>query len=243
MKNLIKSKLRYWFYKLLKPKPYFKRQIRINKHWHGNNYGGFFVHPNLLNEDSIVYSVGIGEDISFDLSIIDTHGCKVFAFDPTPKSISYVRQNVKLNNENFAFYDFGLSAKSGFVDFYLPKNQDHVSGSYINQENIDVGQKVTVEMKSIQDTAELLGHKRIDVLKMDIEGAEYEVLTSVLKTDIEIGQILVEFHERFFEDGIERTKQIIADLNSHSFKLFAVSSTFEEISFINCKALKSSNSV
>ena len=34
----------------------------------GTNYGGWYINNNIeLNEDSIVYSAGIGEDISFDL--------------------------------------------------------------------------------------------------------------------------------------------------------------------------------
>ena len=31
--------------------------------------------------------------------------------------------------DNFHFYDYGISDKSGFINFYLPKNPDHVSGS------------------------------------------------------------------------------------------------------------------
>ena len=49
-----------------------------------------------------------------------------------------------------------------------------------------------------------LGHERLDVLKMDIEGAEYEVVADVLASGIDIGQLLIEFHHRFSNVGIER---------------------------------------
>jgi len=39
------------------------------KTWYGSPYGGFYVDPTLLDENSVVYSFGIGEDISFDLDI------------------------------------------------------------------------------------------------------------------------------------------------------------------------------
>jgi len=34
---------------------------------------------------AVVYSLGIGEDISFDLALIEKYGARVHAFDPTPK--------------------------------------------------------------------------------------------------------------------------------------------------------------
>lgn len=52
--------------------PPIKVQTRCKKIWYGNGYGGFYVNPDLLNSSSIVYSIGIGEDISFDLDVIKT---------------------------------------------------------------------------------------------------------------------------------------------------------------------------
>ena len=44
--------------------------------------------PDELGSDSIVYSFGVGEDVTFDLALIDRYGMTVHAFDPTPKSIA-----------------------------------------------------------------------------------------------------------------------------------------------------------
>ena len=123
-----------------------------------------------MNENSIVYSVGIGEDIFFDQAIINKHKCQVFGFDPTPKSINWVK-NQQLPNQ-FSFYEFGISDKTGNVDFYLPKNPAYVSGSISLQKNVNENEKVNVQMKTIADAAKQLGHDHIDVLKMDIEVAE-----------------------------------------------------------------------
>ena len=56
----------------------------------GDSYGGFMVALNELQNESVVYSFGIGEDLSFSEGIMDTINCSIFAFDPTPKSIKYV---------------------------------------------------------------------------------------------------------------------------------------------------------
>ena len=132
------------------------------------------MHPNLITKDSIVYSFGIGEDISFDLAIIEKHNCKVFGFDPTPKSINWIKK--QSISPNFTFFDYGIADKSEAIDFYLPKNPAYVSGSFIKHKNINDQEKVLVQMKTLEDITLDFGHKRIDVLKMDIEGAEYQVI-------------------------------------------------------------------
>ena len=141
--------------------------------------------------------MGIGEDVSFDLALIADHNCHVFGFDPTPKSINWLKQQKSLPSK-FVFFEYGIDVKSGLANFYLPKNPDHVSGSVVKQENVNEKQKLVVEMKSLKDIINTLGHRKIDILKIDIEGAEYNLLDSILESSIQIDQILIEFHLKIF---------------------------------------------
>jgi FkbM family methyltransferase len=209
-----------------------RRGINVKTKWYGNEYGGFFVCPDTLNESSVVYSFGIGEDVSFDVDIINHHRCSVFGFDPTPKSIKWVNNQRSTLPAEFKFFDYGLGDKTGPITFYLPKNREHVSGSYVQQENVDTLQAIEVQMKSLKDITAQLGHKKIDILKMDIEGAEYKVLESMMESQVPINQVLIEFHERFFENGKELTTKIVDLMKSKSYDIFAISDTFEEVSFI-----------
>lgn len=228
---MIKKSIKKLYFKLTWQKLYLRPKINCPFKWYGNSYGGFYVNPAILDKSSIVYSFGIGEDISFDLAIMKHHKCKLFAFDPTPKSISWIK-NQKMSPD-FIFHEYGLSAISGSVDFYLPKNSNFVSGSAIIQNNVNVDQKVTVKMLSIHDIVIKLGHKQIDLLKIDIEGSEYEVIQSIARSKIPICQIVVEFHERFFKDGKAKTIEAINILRNIGFEIFAVSDTYEEVSFIH----------
>lgn len=209
------------------------RHIRISvickSVWYGSRYGGFYINPEILNENSIVYSFGIGEDISFDTELIKKHSCNVFGFDPTPKSINLIKE--QSITSNFHFFDFGLGKVTGYSDFFFPKNPKHISGSIVEQNNINKCDKVKVLLKSFNDIAVELGHKRIDILKMDIEGAEYEMIDDILNTDIAVDQILVEFHDRLFQDGKNKTIDAILKLNK-KYAIFGFSDNYEEISFI-----------
>jgi glycosyltransferase involved in cell wall biosynthesis len=72
--DVIKSKAK-WCLKLLRGYGHLKPSVFVKKQWYGNNYGGFFICPEFLNSNSIVYSFGIGEDISFDQAVIYSHNC------------------------------------------------------------------------------------------------------------------------------------------------------------------------
>jgi len=78
---------------------------------------------------------------------------------------------------------------------------------------------------------ERLGHNHIDVLKMDIEGAEYGVIADLLSCNIRVDQLLVEFHHRWPEVGVQKTKQAIRELNRAGYRIFHISQTGEEYSF------------
>jgi len=212
--------------------------IRCHRVWYGTSYGGFYVHPDVLDEASIVYSLGVGQDISFDLEIHARHGCRVYCFDPTPKSIDWIRKQDLPAGITFCAY--GIAPSSGLVDFYLPRNPDFVSGSAMLQHNVDHDRKIEVQMLSLRDISQSMQHKKIDVLKMDIEGSEYDVVESVLNAGVQIGQILIEFHDRFFADGRQKSKRVVELMKNAGYEIFAVSESDEEISFIKRDVIESS---
>jgi FkbM family methyltransferase len=198
------------------------------KAWYGNDYGGFYVCPSAVPQGAVVYSFGIGKDISFDSEMMQRHGAQVFAFDPTPDSIAWV--GAQQAGEAFHFYPFGISHQTEQVDFFLPKNPAHVSGSALPTMLTDETRKITVQMRSFADIVGELGHTHIDVLKMDIEGAEYSVIPAILQTQASITQLLIEFHGRVLKH--QQTVEAVALLRAHGYEVFGISPRGEEISFI-----------
>lgn len=201
------------------------------KRWYGSEYGGFFVREEILEnrEQVIVYSCGVGNDISFDIKIMKKYKqSKVFAFDPTPISMKWI-ENQQLP-DNFLFFAIGISDKNGNEKMYFPKNFGVSYGIFSwDNENKD---EIIVEMQTIESIAEEHGHKFIDILKMDIEGSEFAVINALDFKKIQFGQILVEFHERFLENGNKILEKTIAFLEENGYECFAVSDDFE-YSFIN----------
>lgn len=195
----------------------------------GSSYGSYAICPDHITPDSIVYSFGVGEDISFDLALINRFGVSVCAFDPTPRSVHWL--NSQTLPEGFRFFDYGIADFDGTARFYLPENPDHVSCTILDHPK-SARQAIDVPVYRLQTIMHMLGHQRVSVLKLDIEGAEYAVLNNVLAYNVPVEQILVEFHHRFPGVGANTTKETISLLNKHGYKAFYVSPSQEEYSFI-----------
>lgn len=180
----------------------------------GSNYGGWTIPSNLLNEKSICYCAGAGEDISFDVNLIKQFKCNVFCFDPTPRSIEHInelRRNTTNNipfytipdklaynaNESILsklnFYPFGLWNQNTIMKFYIPKNPNHVSHSIANLQKTD--SFFEAQCYSLTTLMNKFNHKKIDLLKLDIEGAEIAVINDIIKNKIDVKCICIEFDE------------------------------------------------
>lgn len=195
----------------------------------GSEYGGWDLVTAGLNVDSVIYSFGVGQDISFDMALIKRFGHAIHAFDPTPKSIDWVKsQNV---GEKFILHEYGLAGIDGELTFNPPENPDHVSYTLLDRESTRAN-AISVSVKRLATVMSELGHSHIDLLKMDIEGAEYDVIDDLLTTGIRPNQLLVEFHHRFPGVGLEKTRQAIDKLRLMDYVLFSVSQSNEEYCFI-----------
>ena len=204
----------------------------------GSVYGGWAILPSLLDTNSIVYSFGIGDDISFDVALIEKFGVEVFAFDPTPKSISWVAQQALPGN--FTFVPIGLAHWDGDAVFLPPPNPNFVSYKMANPHHQLDNSSLYLDKYPVKRLGTLmnkLGHASIDVLKMDIEGAEYDVIGDMLSCNIYPKVLLVEFHHRWQEIGIQKTKKNIQMLREKGYKLFYVSDR-DEFGFLYTKEQK-----
>jgi FkbM family methyltransferase len=207
----------------------FSVQKKVKSITLGNKGASWTICTESIDSDSIFYSFGVGTDISFDLEMINRFGVKINAFDPTPKSIQWISD--QQTPTEFVFNPIGIAASSGEIEFTLPDNRNHVSGSIHNVLG-SKGQKIKVPVKDLESIMQNLSHTYIDILKMDIEGAEYDVIDFIINKKIPVKQLLVEFHHRFPKIGIAKSKRAIKKLTLAGYKIFHISESGEEYSFI-----------
>lgn len=209
MKNLrrVQNKLlRIALPRIFRPRA-LERLIRL-----GSVYGGWTVPLGKIDADSICYSFGGGEDLTFDLELALACGCTVHVFDPTPRAQEHFdvlccaaeRQEVPGGSafsiyqkkhldavDKVVFHSFGIWNDDTVVDFYQPVNSRHVSHSLTNIQRTKSGFRGQV--KRLKTIKRELGHDKVHFLKADIEGAEFDIIYDMLSTEEMPNVLAVEF--------------------------------------------------
>ena len=91
----------------------------------------------------------------------------------------------------FTYINKGLWNTTDVLKFYRQTNENYVSQSLI--EGMFSTEYDTVRVDSIKNIMTEIGHKHIDLLKLDIEGAENIVLEQMLKDEIYPTYLCIEF--------------------------------------------------
>jgi FkbM family methyltransferase len=196
-----------------------------------NPYGAWTLCSEILNRDSHVFSVGIGSDVSFDAAVIKRHGARVSCFDPTITREAFERI-IKRNKLSAAqrslatFYPFGLSESDDVLAFYHHNSSKIASlvsttglPGYLKQPWL---RAPVLRVQTLQFIANV---SRIDVLKMDVEGAEWMMFrrrNKSLRAWLRCSpprQIAIEFHDRMFRLGKVQREQVVKLLDQCGFTL------------------------
>lgn len=158
---------------------------------YGTGPGRYEIYDERMPATPIIYSAGVGSEISFDLAIISKLDAVVHAFDPTYQAARFVHeQNVPAQ---FKYHRVALSDRDGTAEFRSLKKP---STSYFAGSLLPSGDRpdIHVQTRSLASVMSELGHSHIDVLKLDIEGAEYSIIDHILDRHLKVYQIVLEFH-------------------------------------------------
>jgi len=227
IKNILSSDIKYDLH---------KTPCKLEKL--GTDYGGWIIPVDILQEQSICYLAGAGEDISFDVALSKRFHCNVYIFDPTPRSKAHFdkvmeaantgKKTFEVNNihyevdkdtgQHLHFSEIGIWEKKDILKFFRPKDDKHISHSLTNLQETD--NYIEVHVEKLDDIMKSNGHDHLDILKLDIEGAEFAVIDSILKSNIDIRVLCVEFHLQK-ENGAGLIQSTIKKLEENNFAVIA----------------------
>jgi FkbM family methyltransferase len=153
------------------------------------------VHGATIQDGWSVVDIGAGlGDFTVFAAQRTPHG-RVFAYEPAPDSAALLEQNIRLNRiGNVETYPYAVSDKAGTLTL-------DVSGGVAVQyrtvgETSHAGGKITVRSVALADVLAGLPDGVCDFLKMDCEGAEYDMLLHLDGVLLKrIRRICLEYHE------------------------------------------------
>jgi len=186
-----------------------------------------------LDSNSVIYSFGVGDSVDFELELIEMVKAVIHAFDPTPYTLEWI-ETIETPGQ-LKFHPWAVAGEDGELKLF-PRLKKRGKRSKVmwttDEEQADRERAVTVPAYSIPSLMKKLGHDRIDLVKMDVEGAEYDALSTMLNSNVYPGQILIEFHHRFPGIGKQRTIDILNQLRGRGYGVFWVSHTGREVGLI-----------
>ncbi|EIE18098.1 hypothetical protein COCSUDRAFT_45640 [Coccomyxa subellipsoidea C-169] len=151
----------------------------------------------LQSRSCLIYSLGSAGDASFEEQLLSQTPCEVHTFDPNLSAETQTQMQASLPSLNF--HAVGLGRSSG------PLKSPSDRG-----------------MHSFQEVMAALGHSWVDVLKMDIEGHEWDVfLDFYAQPDARLPatQLLVEFH---WPGSADKVWKVLDVLLADKYRIFSV---------------------
>jgi FkbM family methyltransferase len=187
----------------------------------GTAYGGWWIRDDPSLQGTVVLSAGLGEDASFDIDIARRYGATILMVDPTPRAVAHFQAIGERigraaeagyrpgGNQPVAAYDLtgiapdrlildprALWREDGTVRFHPPRDPRNVSHS-IRQRDRTAGPALDVPCCCVPTLLadHALDPARIGLVKLDIEGAEIEVVIAMLEAGLRPPQICVEYDD------------------------------------------------
>jgi FkbM family methyltransferase len=179
----------------VRPRPHMERL--------GSDYGGWTVPTDLVDSSWVCLCAGAGIDVTFDLALAERFGATVLTIDPTEESREHV---ARVDSDGrLRFVHAALWSRDGELEMFVAADPAHRTLSSDDLQR--TGRSLTVPARGLDTFG------RVDLLKLDIEGAEYEVLPHV-PADVRV--LCVEMHPT---RGVRAAARAFRTLRASGFEL------------------------
>ncbi|MBW3554124.1 MAG: hypothetical protein KY466_11465 [Gemmatimonadetes bacterium] len=175
--------------------------------------GGWWICPQAIRPGEIVYSFGVGGDLVFERALTEQHGARVFAFDPDPATAERVESGPPV--DGLRFFGMSVGGRDGRGAVALPG-----------------GRSVEARVLRLPSHMRVLGHRRLDMIRLDVPGAETDVIRDLVGMDVDVQQLLVAFHGEPTRAARDRIEAAVAALGEHGYRIFHISPDRREFSFM-----------
>ncbi len=194
--------------------------------------------PGYVSRDGVVLDLGFNHG-QFSYSVIARYGSRVFAVEPVREFCDAAVPSPNLTLTNAAVLDSERTVQM------LASTDKHLSATVLDHDVVatihDVGNADVVEVRGVtlKTVIDSTGSELIDLIKMDIEGAELDVLSTIDEDALKrIKQIAIEFHDFWYPELSERTEAVKIRLQSLGFDMIRFTPNNKDVLFINIHHIK-----
>ncbi|MEM6319845.1 MAG: FkbM family methyltransferase [Bacteroidota bacterium] len=180
-----------------------------------------------LSNDSNVIDLGVNRGEFVEL-ISERYGCKVFGVEANPELHKKL-----LEIPNFSSINAAAAGKSGVVKFRKIPEHD---GSIIFDFQDDGEQFWEVPSFSMKDILSKSSFDVVDLIKVDIEGAELELFQNCDLNELtDVKQMTVEFHDFIDSTSLPVINELINELREQFHTIKMSYRDYSNVLFLNKK--------
>ena len=163
--------------------------------------GGHTFCARLIGKNSKIIDLG-GHQGYFSQQMIDRYKCTAYVVEPVYSLYETITTGPRLEKYNFA-----IASDVGETIFYESKN---IQAGTILGQNVDFnGESYLVKTKPLSNFIDELGLTEVDLLKVDIEGAEIKLVDTIDPNNASyIKQLTVEFHDSTPNPNVQKVDVI-----------------------------------
>lgn len=146
-----------------------------------------------LNKDSIVFDLG-GYEGKYAEKIHKKYNSNIYIFEPLPRFTTIIQERFQ-GNDKVRVFDYGIGGKTEDLNLVISEDASYVT-SYREVKNTDNLEIEKVKIKSFKDAYDETGVDKIDLMKINVEGAEYEIMQNIFDNDLvsKIDNFQIQFH-------------------------------------------------
>lgn len=166
-----------------------------------------YTQSDLLTTSSIVFDVG-GEIGNWSIKVYETYKPTIYIFEPNPESIKALTE--RFSDKKVRILGYGLGSKNTTTSL-----SDSGMGSSIYESSpaYNGSGKFQIEIRDIVEVFSELKLDSVDLIKINIEGGEYDLLPRMIESGIvnKCKIIRVQFHD-WIPNSFTLRKKIIGEL-------------------------------
>lgn len=170
-----------------------------------------------VEENDVVVDIGFNFGL-FSVLSLKKNPSRIIAFEPNKRLVNIFRENFK--SDKIELFQVAVSNKNGTTIFY--ENSDTGMSTIMNSMTTDVNDEYNVDVINFNDF--IINHnlEKIDYLKVDCEGAEYDIFESISNEYLSnnIKKMAIEFHNNLQDIKVQT---LINKLQMCGFKLKIIS--------------------
>jgi len=171
--------------------------------------GGWWMCPMTLLPGDVAYCISRDGDLGLERVLLDQYRARTYIFDPDPATAERAERAGLL--DRFQLYAIRVGPKNRAAD--PDRGADGA------------------RMIRLEDLMRMLGHRRLDLLKIDVPAAA-AVLRDLVEMEADVRQLLVRFRNRETEADRRRIEAMVDSLYGKGYRVFRISPDGSQYSFL-----------